>query len=170
MARRWTLVAVASTQLAAQLAGHVVALRRGRHFDVPFIKGDPEHLVRDWLWFGTAYSAPPYLLGPHIWAIGQLGRGRDDRARWVLEWLGAGLTLGYLSERCSRVRVRPGGVDPIETPIVVCGWGCAVGMALLAAAWRSQTEAKIDRRFSGVRAALDDTGVATSRTGGELRD
>ena len=72
MAHRSTLVAVASTQLAAQLAGHIVALRRRRHFDVPFMTGSPQHLTRDWLWFGTAFSAPPYLLGSQIWAISRL--------------------------------------------------------------------------------------------------
>ena len=132
MVQRSTLVAVSSAQLAAQLAGHVVALRRRRHFDVPFMTGSPEHLVRDWLWFGTAYSAPPYLLGPHMWAIGRLLRGPDDRARWVLQRLGAGLTVGYLSERWNRVRVCPGGFDPLETPIVAGGWSCAFAMAVLA--------------------------------------
>jgi hypothetical protein len=132
MNHRSALVAVASTQLAAQLAGHVVALRRRRHFDVPFLSGSPEHLVRDWLWFGTAYSGPPYLLGPQVWAVARLMSGPDERARWVLRWIGTGLTLGYLSERYARIRVRPGGFDPVETPIVVAGWGCAAAMALLA--------------------------------------
>jgi hypothetical protein len=132
MVQRTTLVAVTSAQLAAQAVGHVVALRRRRHFDVPFLTGSPEHLVRDWLWFGTAYSAPPYLLGLEVWATGRLLRGPDDRARWVLRWLGTGLTLGYLSERCSRIRVRPGGLDPVETPVVVVGWGCAAALAVLA--------------------------------------
>jgi hypothetical protein len=132
MTYRSALVVVSAGQLAAQVAGHVVALRRRRYFDVPFMTGSAEHLVRDWLWFGTAYSAPPYLLGPQIWAIARLLRGPDDRARWVLRSLGTGLTLGYLSERWSRVRVRPGGFDPLETPIVVGGWSSAVAMAVLA--------------------------------------
>ncbi|WP_142460329.1 hypothetical protein [Geodermatophilus aquaeductus] len=128
--RRW-LVAVTSVQLAAQAVGHVVALRRRRHFDVPFLTGSPDHLVRDWLWFGTAYSAPPYLLALEVWALGRLLRGPDDRAVWVLRWLGTGLTAGYLSERDSRVRVRPGGLDPVETPVVVAGWGGAAALAVL---------------------------------------
>ena len=132
MTRRSALVGAASAPLAAQLGGHVVALRRRRHFDVPFLSGSPEHLVRDWLWFGTAYSGPPYLLGPQIWAVARLMRGPDERAQWVLRWIGTGLTLGYLSERYARIRVRPGGGDPVETPIVVTGWGCAVATALLA--------------------------------------
>lgn len=133
MVPRSALVAVSAAQLAAQLAGHVVALRRRRHFDVPFLAGSPDHLVRDWLWFGTAFSAPPYLLVPQVWATGRLLRGPDDRARRVLRWLGTGLTVGYLSERCDRARVRPGGFDAVETPVVVTGWGCAAAMAVLAA-------------------------------------
>ncbi len=131
MAHRSTLVAVSSTQLTAQLVGHVVALRRRRAFDAPFMTGSPEHLVRDWLWFGTAYSAPPYLLGPQIWAIARLLQGPDERARRLLRWLGTGLTFGYPSERWNRVRVRPHGFDPLETPVVVAGWSCAMAMAVL---------------------------------------
>jgi hypothetical protein len=125
-------VAVSSVQLAAQLTGHVVALRRRRHFDVPFLTGSPEHLVRDWLWFGTAYSAPPYLLGPQLWATARLLRGPDDRARRVLRWLGTGLSVGYPSERDTRARLRPAGWDPVETPVVVAGWGGALALAVLA--------------------------------------
>lgn len=132
MVQRSTLLTVSAIQLAAQLAGHVVALRRRRHFDVPFLVGSPDHLVRDWLWFGTAFSAPPYLLGPQLWATARLLRGPDDPARSVLRRLGTGLTFGYLSERCTRLRVSPGGFDPVETPVVVAGWGCAVAMAVLA--------------------------------------
>ena len=132
VARRPTLAAVATAQLAAQAAGHVLALRRRRHFDVPFLTGSPDHLVRDWLWFGTAFSAPPYLVGPQAWAVARLLRGPDDRARWVLRWVGTGMTCGYLSERLVRARVRPGGLDPLETPVVVVGWGCAAAMAVLA--------------------------------------
>jgi hypothetical protein len=132
MAQRSTLVAVSSIQLAAQVTGHVVALRRRRHFDVPFLSGSPEHIVRDWLWFGTAYSAPPYLLGPQAWAIARLLGGPDDRASRVLRWLGAGLALGYPSERWNRVRVRPSGFDLLESPVVAVGWGGALAMALLA--------------------------------------
>ncbi|MGY1617295.1 hypothetical protein ACI797_11200 [Geodermatophilus sp. SYSU D00691] len=132
MAHRSTLPAVAATQLAAQLVGHGIALRRRLPFDVPFMTGSPEHLVRDWLWFGTAYSGPPYLLGPQLWAVARLLRGPDDRARWVLRWIGTGLTVGYLSERMPRLRVRPVGLDPLETPVVAAGWGCALAMAVLA--------------------------------------
>ncbi|MGY1813987.1 hypothetical protein [Blastococcus sp. SYSU D00820] len=131
MTHRSLLAAAASAQLAAQLAGHVVALRRGRHFDVPFMTGSPEHLVRDWLWFGTAYSAPPYLVLPQVWAVARLLRGPDDRARWVLRWIGTGLSFGYPSERWTRLRLRRRGADPVETPVVAVGWGGALAMAVL---------------------------------------
>ena len=131
MTHRSALAAVSTAQLAAQLAGHVVAQRRRRHFDVPLLTGSPEHITRDWLWFGTAYSAPPYLLVPQIWATARLLRGPDDRARWVLRWLGTGLTAGYLCERWPRARIRPGGFDPVETPVVAVGWGGAVALAVL---------------------------------------
>lgn len=131
MSRRSALVAASIAQLGAQAVGHAVVLRRRRSFDVPFMTGSPEHLVRDWLWFGTAYSAPPYLLAPQIWATVRLLRGPDDRARWVLRWLGTCLTLGYLSERWNRVRVQPGSLDPVETPVVVVGWGGVIAMATL---------------------------------------
>src|SRR3954471_24616514 len=111
MTSRSALVAVAAAQLAAQAAGHVVALRRRRHFDVPFLTGSPEHLVRDWLWFGTAYSAPPYLLAAHVWALAPPMRGPDARPGGVLQRLGSGLSVGYLSERVSRLRIRR--FDPV---------------------------------------------------------
>jgi hypothetical protein len=101
--------------------------------------GSPEHMVRDWLWFGTAYSAPPYLLGPQIWALARLLRRPDDRARRLLQWVGTGLTGGYLSERWNRVRVRPDGFDAVETPIVVAGWTGAMAMAVIARHDRRRT-------------------------------
>ena len=136
MRYRRALVAASSLQLTAQLAGHVVALRRRRHYDVPFMTGSPDHLVRDWLWFGTAYSAPPYLLALHSWAAARLLREPDDRARWVLERVGTGLVAGYLSERLCRARLTRAGADPVETPIVAAGVVGTVAMALLARAAR----------------------------------
>jgi hypothetical protein len=131
MQHRSMLVAAASAQLVAQAAGHVIAVGRRRHFDVPFLTGSPEHLVRDWLWFGTAYSAPPYIVGPQAWAVARLAAGPDERARKVLRIIGTSVIGGYLSERLCRRRLTPGGFDPVETPVVVVGLGGAVAMALL---------------------------------------
>ena len=43
--------------------------------------GSPDAHHAGLLWFGTAYSAPPYMLAPQAWAIARLARGPDDRAR-----------------------------------------------------------------------------------------
>lgn len=131
MAHRSALVAISSIQLVAQLAGQMIALRRRRHFDVPFLAGSPEHVARDWLWFGTAYSAPSYMVAAQTWAVARLFRGPDARARQVLGLLGAAMCFGIAGERCTRVRIRRSGFDPVETPIVVVGWSAAIAMAVL---------------------------------------
>ena len=132
MTHRSALVAVSTAQLAAQLAGHVVALRRRRHFDVPYMTGSPDHLGRDWLWFGTAYSAPSYMVAAQAWAVARLLRGPDERARQVLRLLGTCMIPGYLSERDCRRHLAPGALDPVESPVVAAGLGGAVAMAVLA--------------------------------------
>ena len=132
MSHRSALVAVSAAQLAAGLAGHVVALRRRLHYDVPSMLGSPEHVARDSLWFGTAISAPVYLLGAQAWGIARLRRGPDERARQVLRLIGTGLISGYLLERQCRRRLSPGGLDPVETPIVAVGLAGTVAMAVLA--------------------------------------
>jgi hypothetical protein len=132
MTHRSRLVAVSAVQLAAQLAGHVVAVRRRRYFDVPFMTGSPEHIVRDWLWFGTAFSAPVYMLGPEVWAVARLAAGPHEPARTVLRLLGTALVVGgYPWERLCRERLTPRGFDPVETPIVAVGLAGAVAMAAL---------------------------------------
>ncbi|MGY2085485.1 hypothetical protein [Blastococcus sp. SYSU DS0539] len=133
MAHAPALVRAATIQLAAGLAGQVVALRRRRSFDVPFLTGSPEHVGRDSWWFGTAISAPSYMLGSQAWAVVRLLRDpTDDRARRALRLLGTGMVGGYLSERLCRRRLTPTGLDPVETPIVALGFGGSVAMALLA--------------------------------------
>ena len=131
MPYRRALVAVSAVQLASGLLGQVLALRRRRHFDVPFMTGSPDHVARDSLWFGTAYSAPVYMLAPQAWAIGRLLRGPDERARWVLTWLGTGMVAGYPSERWNRMRLRPSGFDAVETPMIAIGWAGAAAMAVV---------------------------------------
>ena len=91
MSPRRLLVAVSAVQLAANLTGQVVALRRRRHFDVPFMTGSPEHVGRDSWWFGTAYSAPSYILAAQAYAIARLAAGPDDRARGMLRLIGTSM-------------------------------------------------------------------------------
>jgi hypothetical protein len=132
MPHRRALVAVSAAQLTAGLAGQVVALRRRLHYDVPFMTGSPEHVARDSWWFGTAISAPYYMLGAQAWGITRLLRGPDERARQALRLLGTGMVGGYLSERVCRRRLTRAGFDPVETPIVAVGFAGTVAMAVLA--------------------------------------
>jgi hypothetical protein len=131
MANRRALVAASAVQLAANLTGQVVALRRRRPYDVPFMKGSPDHIARDSLWFGSSYSAPSYMLASQVYAVARLAAGPDERARTMLRLLGTSMIGGYLSERLNRKLLTPAGFDPVETPIVVVGLAGSVAMAVL---------------------------------------
>jgi hypothetical protein len=131
MTRRGVLVAIASAQLAAQVAGLAVALRRGRYYDVGFMRGSPERIRHDAIWSGTAYSAPVTMLATQLWATRRLHSRPDDLARRVLGLLGVLNAPGYLSERSVRAHLRPGVWDPLETPLVATAIGLAVAMGVL---------------------------------------
>jgi hypothetical protein len=131
MTRRTVLVAIASAQLAAQVAGLAVALRRGRYYDVGFMRGSPERIRRDAVWSGTAYSAPVTMLAAQLWAIRRLRSRPDDVSRRVLGLLGVLNAPGYLSERSVRAHLRPGGWDRVETPLVATALGLAVATGVL---------------------------------------
>ncbi len=132
MASRPALLAVSAAQLAAGLAGQVLALRRRRHFDVTVLRGSPDTVARDSLWAGTALSAPVWMLAAQGWAVARLAAGPDERARQVLRLLGGAMVPGYLVERLDRRRLTRVGADPVETPTVVVGVGLAAAMAVLA--------------------------------------
>ena len=55
----------------------------------------------------------------------------DGRAAAGLEMLGTMMVGGYLVERLGQRRLRPGGWEPLETPLVVAGVGLAAVMAVL---------------------------------------
>ena len=131
MATRSTLVAIASAQLAAQLAGLTIALRRKRYYDIGFMKGSPENIRRDAVLNGTAYSAPVYMLAAQAWATASLRRGPHDGARRMLGMLGVVMVPAYLMERYDREHLRPGGLDPVETPLALAGVGLAAAMGVL---------------------------------------
>jgi hypothetical protein len=133
MSPRRFLVTVSAVQFAANLAGQVVALRRRRHFDVPFMTGSPEHVGRDSWWFGTAYSLPSYIVAAQAYAIARLIAGPDDRARGMLRLIGTSTIPGYLSERFVRRVLTGRVVDPVETPIVAVGFAGMVAMAMVGA-------------------------------------
>jgi hypothetical protein len=70
------------------------------------------------------------LLG-QAWATANLRRGPDDGARRMLGMLGALMVPGYLLERSGRRHLSPGGLDPVETPVVLAGTALAAAMAVL---------------------------------------
>jgi hypothetical protein len=131
MTPRGLLVALSTAQLAAGLTGLAVAVRRRRPYDLPFAAGSPQHVVRDSLWMGTAYSAPLPMLAGQAWAAATLSRRPDDGARRVLGMLGALMVPGYLLERSGRRHLSVAGADPVETPVVVGGVALAAAMAVL---------------------------------------
>src|SRR3954451_20359135 len=131
MTPRRALVLLSTAQLAAGLAGQLLALRRRTPFDLPFATGQPEHVGRDSLWMGTAYSAPAPMLAAQAAAIRSLARGPGGGARRALGARGALMVPGYLMERSDRRRLRPSGWDAVETPIAVAGLGLAAAMAVL---------------------------------------
>ncbi|MGZ4547035.1 MAG: hypothetical protein ACXVXT_16725 [Blastococcus sp.] len=138
MAPRRLLVAISTAQLIAGVSGWAVAVRRRRNWDVrqawapwAFLHGAPEHVARDSLWSGTAYSAPAYMLAVQLWAIRRLAAGPDDGARRLLGMCGAVMAPGYLGEKYVRAHLRPGGWNPVETPLAATSIGLAAAMAVL---------------------------------------
>lgn len=131
MGPRPALVSASSAQLCAQLAGLLVAIRRRRNYDVGLMRGSPEHMLRDAVWAGTAYSAPMYLVAAQVWATARLRRRPDDGARRVLGLIGVLYLPGYLSERYVRHHLRRDGLDPVETPVVLAVIGLAATMGVL---------------------------------------
>src|SRR5690242_14164733 len=129
MRPRTALVSVSWAQLAVQLAGLAVAVRRRRNYDVGFLRGSPTTVVRDSFGSGTAYSAPVYLIAAQWWATARLRRQPDDGARRLLGMLGVLYGPGYLFERYVRAHLR--GFDPVETPIALASIGLAAGMGVL---------------------------------------
>jgi hypothetical protein len=131
MTPRRLLVALSTAQLTVGITGLIVALRRRRPYDLPFVRGSVEHVGRDSLWMGTAYSAPLPMLLVQAWATAHLRRRADDGARRLLGMLGALMVPGHLLERSARQRLTPGGADPVETPVVLGGAALAAAMAVL---------------------------------------
>lgn len=138
MTPRRLLVAISTGQLLAGVAGWAVAVRRRRSWDLRqpwapwrLLHGSTEHVGRDSLWAGTAYSAPAVMLAVQLAAIRRLAAGPDDGARRLLGASGAVMTPGYLGERYVRAHLRPEGWDPVETPLVVASIALAAAMAVL---------------------------------------
>ena len=133
MHRRRTLAALGALQLAAGVAGHVVAVRDRRAFDIALLRwrGRPERVARDALVYGTGLSAPVSMLGMQLVSVARLAFRPSSRAERTLGLLGATMVVGYLVERDFRQAMRPSGFDPVVTPIVATAFGLAVPMAIL---------------------------------------
>jgi hypothetical protein len=128
------LAAASAAQLAVNVAGLVVALKRRRAYDFLVLHGRPENVARDAIWMGTALSAPAPMLVAQSWAITRLRRDASDRERLVLGGLGAAMIGGYLGEALVRKRLRPSGWDAVESPVAAAGLALAATMAVVARA------------------------------------
>jgi len=133
MGSRRHLVAVSGVQLAAGVAGQLVALRERRSFDIALLgwRGRPERVARDSWVLGTGLSAPVVMLSIQAAATARLGAGPSRTATLVLGSLGVAMACGYLIEREFRVALSPAGWNPTTTPIATAGFTLALAMAAL---------------------------------------
>jgi pimeloyl-ACP methyl ester carboxylesterase len=146
------LVAVSVAQLATNVTGLVVALRRRHPYDVFWMHGQAETVARDAILRGTALSAPVSNLLAQAAMTVLVARRPSHGAARALAGLGALQVPGYLGERLVRRRLRPSGWDAVESPLAAAGIGLAGAMAALgsrAARWdgavRSPTPVGADR-------------------------
>ena len=127
------LVAVSAGQLAAGLAGHVLAVRGHRSFDIGILRwrGQPDRVGRDSFVFGTGLSAPVVMLAGQAVATGFLAARPSRTATRTLGVLGSVMAGGYLVEREFRSAMSPSGWDRIRTPTCAVGFVLALTMAVL---------------------------------------
>jgi hypothetical protein len=141
MGSRGVLVAVSAAQLAAGVAGQLVALRERRSFDIALLgwRGQPERVARDSWLLGTGLSAPVVMLSIQAAATLRLGAGPSRTATRILGWLGATMACGYLIEREFRGAVSPAGWNPTATPVAAAGFTLALAMAASGLRTRAST-------------------------------
>jgi hypothetical protein len=122
---------MSAAQLAAGVAGQVIAVRDRRPFDLPLLgqRGRPEDVVRDSVFNGTALSAPITMLLTQAAATFRLAIAPSPIAARTLGALGATMTCGYLMEREFPRAFSPAGLDPVVTPVAAGGLMLAVAMA-----------------------------------------
>ena len=118
----------------------VVALRRHHPYDVFWMHGQPDQIVRDTIFKGTALSAPVSNLLTHATLTAVVARRPSRRGEQALGGLGALLVAGYLGERLVRQRLRPSGWEALESPLLVVAIGLAMAVLGLRA---SEAEAQI---------------------------
>jgi hypothetical protein len=150
MNRRSVLVAVSTAQLAAGVAGQVLALQRGLAFDIALLqwKGRRDQVARDSWLIGTGVSAPVSMLATQGIATAGLAKRPSAAAARVLGMLGAAMVAGYLVERETRVALTPRTWDPMVTPVTATGVGLATAMAYLGLSGRLSREKLATERSS----------------------
>jgi hypothetical protein len=133
MSKRPALVAISAGQVVAGVAGHMIALRDGRSFDVALIgwRGRTDRVARDSWLFGTGLSAPVVMLTAQTLATTQLALRPSTRATRTLGVLGAAMSCGYLIEQEFRHALLPGGWDHQITTVAVAGFALSVSMAVV---------------------------------------
>lgn len=147
---RSTLAAVSAGQLASGVAGMVIALRRVHPYDVFWMHGRPEAIVRDTLFKGTAFkgtalSAPVSTLVTQAALTAAMARRPSRRVAQGLRIVGVTMVAGYPGERLVRQRLRPSGWDALEPPLIVAALRLSAGMAVLGRL-ASKTDPKRDNK------------------------
>ena len=134
------MVAASIIDLVVRVAGLSVAWRRHHPYDLPGMRGRVEHLGRDAVALGTAFSPPVWMLG--VQAVS------TARRRALLAPLGAAMVIGQLAERQGRRRLREW--DPVESTIVIAG---LISGSALTFVSRRAARARADRPRGSRRAA-----------------
>lgn len=96
---RHYLAVVSTVQLGLDLAGLQKALREGAAYDLPFTRGNPDHVGRDAWLMGTASSGPVVMMALQAVCTARLLRRPDTRAARTLGVLGVLMSIGSLLER-----------------------------------------------------------------------
>jgi hypothetical protein len=126
------LVAVSVAQLATNVTGMAVALRRRHPYDVFWMHGQADTVARDAILRGTALSAPVSNLLAQAAMTVLVARRPSPGAARALAGLGALQVPGYLGERLVRRRLRPSGWDAVESPLAAAGIGLAGALLSMA--------------------------------------
>ncbi len=123
------LALLSSAQLVCGVAGYLLAVDRGHPYDILWMQGREDKIVRDSVLMGTALSAPVTMLLLQGALTGVIVSQPHRRAERILGALGATMVAGYLGERHVRLRLTPAGWDSLESPLVAAGVALAAGMA-----------------------------------------
>ncbi len=131
MNQRRALVAISAAQLAAGVAGQLIALRDRRPFDIALLRlrGEPDNVLKDSWLSGTGLSAPIDMLASQAVATIRLATAPSPVATRFLGAMGALMACGYLVEREFRSAFTPSGLDPTVTPVAAAGFALSVAMA-----------------------------------------